>query len=151
VTSLLSFLICNGKRLQNGHQVFLDGESSKDGFFLGQVADPPTGPTVHGHSRDIFTGKLDGPRRGLYESDQHVETGGFPGPVRSQKSHNFPGADAQVDAIDDIAIPIPFHQTITGKNGVARRGLSWGVLFLAQGFCSITRLAPSVSILSSSG
>jgi hypothetical protein len=54
---------------------------------------------------------------GSNESDQHIETGGFTGPIRPKETYNFPCLDVQIHPVDDVSFPVTFYYTLTGKNG----------------------------------
>ena len=155
VASFLSFLIRDGKCLKNREKIFLHGQALKDGPLLGQIPNSPAGTTVHGHGGHILAGELGGARGGANQADQHVETGGFASPVGTQKAYDLSRPNTKIDPVNDVPLPVALDQTGAGQEEVpGHRGTGGEDYFgfLTQGaFCSITRLAPSVSILSSSG
>ena len=98
----------DGERLQNGEEVFLDGEFAEDGGLLRQVGDAEAGALVHGAVGDVFAIEEDAAGVGTDESDDDVKAGGFARAVGAEEADYFALADVERNIVYDLAAAVGF-------------------------------------------
>src|SRR5882724_5631525 len=84
------------ERFDDGENVLLDSEFSKDGRLLWQVANSEAGALVHAlFGRIAAVDEHLTFRRG-HQADDHVEGSGFSRAVRAEKTDDFAGGDTDI-------------------------------------------------------
>ena len=70
-------------KLEHSQEVFSHGQLSKNGRFLGQIANTKTSPLMHRQVGDVLVIQPDIAFIGTDKPDDHVKTSGFTGTIRS--------------------------------------------------------------------
>ena len=126
------------ERLEDGHDVLLDGESAEDRRLLRQVSDALAGPRVHGAIGDILAIEDDTPGIGRRQSYRHVERRRFAGAVGSEQADHFSRLHIEADAADNRTSAVGFRELFRAKGrhsafrrwraGVVGRSLRPGIV-----------------------
>ena len=112
----LAFAALHVLRLEDGHDVVLDGELAEDGGFLRQVAEPQAGALVHGLVRHLHVVQEDVPRVGTDHAHDHVERGRLPGTVGPEQADNLALRHADGHVAHHLASAVDLAQLV-GANG----------------------------------
>ena len=116
------FLLGFGQRLQfeDGHDVVLHRELSKNRGFLRQVSDSHSPALVHGQVCDLLAVDEDPTRIRLHQADDGVKAGCLARTVWSEQAHHFTGVDLKGHTVDHPAFAVLLHQSFCAQGG-------WGV------------------------
>ena len=89
--------------LQDRHQVVVNAETTENGGFLRQIADPATRARVQRQKTDVFIVNDNVAGIARHNTHDHVEGGRFTRTVRAKQPHDFAGVDGQTDIFYDTA------------------------------------------------
>src|SRR3989449_6625904 len=100
------------ERLQNGQQIFLDGQLAEHRRFLRQVAHAHPAALVHRERRDLLPFEEDAPALGGQQPDHHVEGRRLAGAVGAEQTDPLAPLDVERDVVHDLAGLEPFLQAL---------------------------------------
>jgi hypothetical protein len=102
--------------LQYAEDIFLHSQATENGRLLREVTETQAGSRVHGKAGYILGVQVDCPAVTHDQADDHVETRGLSGSVRSQQAHDFAAANAQADVVHHDAGIVAFREAARGQN-----------------------------------
>src|SRR5260370_585947 len=79
----------NSERLQDRHDVLLDGQFSEDGFLLGKVTHSHTSSPMHRKPCHVTILKINSTTVGPYQTHYKIKRGGFTRAIWSQNADNL--------------------------------------------------------------
>lgn len=108
-TLLVAQVVAN---LQYRHQVIVNAQAAEYGGLLRQIADSATRARVQGQQADIFI--IDDNVAGVarYDTNDHIERGGFTGTVRTEQTNNLARIHGQADVFYNAAAFIGFSKIL---------------------------------------
>src|SRR2546426_4617101 len=100
------------ERLEDGQQIFLDGQLAEHRRFLRQVAHAHPAALVHRERRDLLPFEEDAPALGGQQADHHVEGRRLAGAVGAEQTDHLAPLDVERDVVHDLAGLEPFLQAL---------------------------------------
>src|SRR3974377_1646668 len=79
----------NSERLQDRHDVLLDGQLSEDGFLLGKVTHSHTSSPMHRKPCHVTILKINSTTVGPHQTHYKIKRSGFTSAIWPQKAHNL--------------------------------------------------------------
>ena len=113
------------RRLEDGHDVFLDRELAEDGRLLREIADAERRALVHRQFADVHIREEYLAGRRVLESHDHVERRRLARAVRPEQPHDLPLLHAQGDTVHDRALLEYLHKIFrfdVQRNPPSRQG-----------------------------
>lgn len=104
--------------LENGSDVFLHRQTSKDRGFLRKIADSEPRPPVHGHRGYIMPINMDRSLINRDEARDHIETGCLARAIGAEQAHRLARTHAEGYAADDLAIFVGLGQTTRNQGAL---------------------------------
>ena len=130
-------------QLEDGKEVLLHGELSKDGRFLGKIAKPEAGPYVHRAGGQIDLVEMNGSAVGRDEADEHVEARGLPCPVGAEETHHLAASHREAHVLDDRAGAVALRQPPGGE--YAHSSAPFTVMVTRRPSASVSAPVPRMS------
>ena len=111
-------------KLEDREQVPFHRELSKDGRFLGKIAEPESRTNVHRAVGEIDVVEMNGPAVGRDEADQHVEARGFPRAVGAEETHYLTASHHEAHVLDHRAGAIALREPAGAERAHSSSSLS---------------------------
>src|SRR5271165_4610317 len=115
----------NSERLQDRHNVLLDGQFSEDGFLLGKVTHSHTSSAMHRKPCHVTILKVDSTTVGPHQPHYKIKRGGFASAIWSQKADNLAFVHMDINSIHDRPAAIDLDQFIRTENRRFDSPLCW--------------------------
>src|SRR5260370_36241740 len=106
----------NSERLQDRHDVLLDGQFSEDGFLLGKVTHSHTSSPMHRKRCHVTILKINSTTVGPHQTYYKIKRGGFTSAIWSQKADNLSLVHMDINSISDRPAAIDLNQFIRTEN-----------------------------------
>ena len=107
---------------QNGEDVLLNRQLAKNRRFLRQVAKAESGPAVHRQGSQVLSIEQYPSAVRCNQPDDHVESGGLAGTIRTQQANDFAAGYLQRDSFDNFAKLVALGNILNAQN--THRGTS---------------------------
>ena len=136
----LALLLLSLQRLEDRHEILLDGQLAEDRFLLRQITHAHPRPPVHRVIGDVvpFEDHLAAIRP--HQAHDHVKAGRLPGAVRPEQPDDFPALEPDIDPVHHRAAAVNLDELFSLENspgGVAGDGLGvvdfQGLVSLGEG------------------
>src|SRR5579864_3967641 len=92
--------------LQNGQQIFFDGQLAKSRRLLGKVTDAAPSPKIHRKVGDIFPVEKNASRIRPRQANEDMKRRGLSCTIRTQQANYLTLADLQVQGVNNLPSPV---------------------------------------------
>src|SRR3990172_11020427 len=114
--ALPALMFAQVESLKDRLQISLNGETAKNGGFLGEVTEASARPEVNRGGGQIFAVHENLSLIGADETDHHMKSRGFSRSVGPEQPYHLTSADLQADPIDHAATIIRLRDPFSLEN-----------------------------------